>query len=361
MSGTSMDGVDAGLLLASSDFVLERGITYPLPRELHGRLLRLVEHPTHVSLDEIGQLDTALGICFSAAVAELLRQCDLNATDITAIGSHGQTIRHGPSAAYPYSMQVADANVIAAKTGITTVADFRRRDIALGGHGAPLAPAFHQAIFSHPEEERVVVNIGGMSNITALHADGTVSGHDTGPGNVLMDAWAQQHHNQPFDDKGKWARQAVISRELLQLLKSEEFFGRPPPKSTGRELFNLSWLTGHLLSMDAAPDPADVQTTLCELTASSIAESIHDYAPGATRCLVCGGGARNDFLMERLAALLPQCVVESSEQHGIAPEWVEAAAFAWLAMQTLTGRAGNVPDVTGASKQAILGAIYSAG
>ncbi|MBT8136962.1 MAG: anhydro-N-acetylmuramic acid kinase [Gammaproteobacteria bacterium] len=361
MSGTSMDSVDAGLLTHSDSFHLERGISHPFPAELHGRLRHLVDHADKISLDELGQIDTALGACFAETAIALLEAAGLTAADVTAIGSHGQTIRHRPTGAQGFTMQIGDPNVIASRTGITTIADFRRRDVALGGHGAPLAPAFHHAVFARSGEEQAVINIGGMSNITTLHADGSVTGHDTGPGNVLMDAWSRQHHAEPFDDGGAWAQSGTIDSELLALLRSEEYFRLAPPKSTGRELFNLPWLTGHLLSMAAAPEPADVQATLSELTALVVAEAVRTYAPAAQRCLVCGGGAYNTFLMQRLAAHLPQVIIETTQSRGIAPEWVEAGAFAWLAMQTLAGRAGNIIDVTGASRPAILGAIYSAG
>lgn len=361
MSGTSMDGIDAGLLVYNNGYHLDRGTSMPFPAELHQRLQHLVESPSQVELDELGAIDTALGACFADAALSLLRDSSIPTSEITAIGSHGQTIRHRPTGDHPFTMQIGDPNVIAARTGITTVADFRRRDVALGGQGAPLAPAFHQAVFADTREERVVVNIGGMSNFTTLHTDGRVTGHDTGPGNVLMDAWSRQHHDQDFDDKGRWANSGRVNNELLQLLQAEQFFGLPPPKSTGREVFNLPWLTGHLLAMDIAPEAADVQATLCELTARSIAEAIQQYAAPAVRCMVCGGGARNDFLMQRLAANLPNCRVHTTEEYGIAPEWVEAAAFAWLAMQTLIGKSGNVTEVTGARQPAILGAIYSAG
>ncbi|MBT8131627.1 MAG: anhydro-N-acetylmuramic acid kinase [Gammaproteobacteria bacterium] len=360
MSGTSMDGVDAGLLHCDLSFSVEKGITLPFPHDLHSQLLHLVDHPGSVSLDKLGRLDAAIGGCFADAVEQLLKSCKLRARDITAIGSHGQTIRHQPSGPYAFSMQIADPNVIAARTGITTVADFRRRDIALGGQGAPLTPAFHHAVFADKSEERVVVNIGGMSNMTLLSRAGEVAGHDTGPGNVLMDAWARQHHGQSFDNEGSWARSGSVNEELLRLLLAEDFFDLAPPKSTGRELFNLPWLTAHLISMDDAPTPEDVQTTLCELTARTIAQAIKRYLPAAKRCLVCGGGANNTYLMERLSALSSQCVIESTAQYGIDPEWVEAAAFAWLARQTLLGRSGNLQAVTGASAPAVLGAIFSA-
>ena len=239
LSGTSMDGVDAGLLDFGKGFHMDQGIAFPFPPDLHKLLLHIVEHPRDVSLDKLGQLDTALGECFADAVNELLDTCQLAPTQITAIGSHGQTIRHGANAKHPFSMQIGDANIIAARTGIATVADFRRRDIALGGQGAPLAPAFHDAVFSKPREYRVVVNIGGMSNMTSLPGNDDISGHDTGPGNVLMDAWAKQHHDQPFDSDGAWGRTGKVNNELLGLLMSEEFFGLLPPKSTGLELFNL--------------------------------------------------------------------------------------------------------------------------
>ncbi len=359
MSGTSMDGVDAGLLTINGGFRLRQGITRPYPSDLYRRLLHLVDSPHRVSLDELGALDSWIGECFADAVAALLDNTGLDAPEIEAIGSHGQTVRHDPLGSHPFTLQIGDPNVIAARTGITTVADFRRRDVALGGQGAPLAPAFHRAAFAHPAEERVVMNIGGMSNITVLHGTTDVSGHDTGPGNVLMDAWCHQHHGEPFDAEGRWARTGEVDTKLLDGLMSEEFFSRPPPKSTGRETFNLPWLTGQLLAMDEAPQPENVQATLAALTVRSIAESIQRYAPRATRCLVCGGGAHNTFLMELLAAALDDCVVESTDQHGIAPQWVEAAAFAWLARQTLDGGSGNLPAVTGAAAATVLGAVYS--
>lgn len=357
MSGTSMDGLDAGLLVVDGeDLRLEYGLTHALPGSIHGRLADLVANANAVSLDELGELDTALGGCFADAALALIDATQLAPRDIDAIGSHGQTVRHAPMASFPFTLQIGNPAVIAARTGIDTIADFRSRDVALGGQGAPLAPAFHQAAFASATEDRVVVNIGGISNVTILHRDGSVSGHDTGPGNVLLDAWCREHLERAYDADGAWARSGAPDRGLLDRLLAEPFFSRPPPKSTGRELFDMPWLTQHLIEVGHAPPPADVQATLCELTAQTIANAIGRYAPNANRVLFCGGGAHNGYLLERLAALLP-CASDTTAAFGLEPDFVEAAAFAWLAWQFRRGAPGNIPAVTGANAPAILGSV----
>ena len=273
--------------------------------------------------------------------------------------SHGQTLFHAPAGDPAFSMQSGDANRIAEITGITTVADFRRRDIAAGGQGAPLVPAFHQAIFHDPTTSRAILNIGGIANLTLLPADGKpVTGFDSGPGNVLLDAWHEKHRHAGFDTNGDWGRSGELHQPLLDQLLDHPYFSRPPPKSTGRELFCLHWL--EVILQSGYPDlpAADVQRTLCELTVQSITTSLQQFAADVGQVLVCGGGVHNSLLMQRLGQLLPLCQVESSEKHGLHPDWVEAVAFAWLAKQTLDGNPGNLPSVTGARRPVILGAIH---
>ncbi len=359
LSGTSMDGIDAALIeIAGGRLRVVHGRTCPYPGGITKRLQRLVARPDATHLDTVGELDTALGELFATAALALLDESGVNANEVRGIGSHGQTVRHQPDCRYPFTIQIGDANVIAARTGIDTVADLRRRDMALGGEGAPLAPAFHAAMFGRTDEDRVVANIGGIANITILGADGHVRGFDTGPGNTLMDGWIAQHGGQPYDDGGRWAASGTPDPALLAKLREDDYFTRSPPKSTGRETFNLPWLAGHLMTLPEAPLPVDVQATLCELTASTLTDAIAGHAPGAHVCLVCGGGALNDHLLERLRARLRGLDVRSSASEGLAPEWVEAAGFAWLASRTLAGRTGNVPAVTGASAAAVLGAVY---
>jgi anhydro-N-acetylmuramic acid kinase len=333
------------------------GITPDLRREL----LSLCQ-PGANEIERLGHADRLLGIEFAHATHVLLKQAGVRADQITAIGSHGQTIRHRPQAtagAPAFTLQIGDANTIAQLTRITTVADFRRRDIAAGGQGAPLVPAFHRAVFAKNAHNRVIVNIGGMANITALPVDDTTLGFDTGPGNVLLDAWINRHQQQNYDRDGQWASSGSVDTTLLANLLRDPFFAAPPPKSTGRELFNLTWLDAHLAGC-AAIAAADVQATLAELTARSIADAIVALPFIANEVFVCGGGAYNGDLMLRLERLLHPRLLGHTGQLGIAPEWVEAAAFAWLARETLAGRPGNEPAVTGASERCVLGAIYPA-
>jgi len=315
-------------------------------------------------VEELLQLDTLLGSQFARAARALLAEAGLNPSAIRAIGSHGQTIRHLPSAPVRSSLQIGDPNVIAELSGITTIADFRRRDMAAGGEGAPLVPAFHRAAFSASDESRVIVNIGGIANITILpRSNGTsaIKGFDTGPGNLLMDAWAAQHLQRPMDHDGQWAASGEVDKQLLELCLADPYFQRPPPKSTGREYFRLPWLEEKLRRHGDQSTAADIQATLCELSAATIAAAIHGHAPESREILVCGGGVHNGHLLARLRAHLANCTVQSTAAAGIDPDLVEAMAFAWLARQTRRGGPGNVPSVTGAQREVILGGIYLGG
>jgi anhydro-N-acetylmuramic acid kinase len=362
MSGTSVDGIDAVLVdLATNRPVLLAARTTAWEAALREHILATLNDPTQVSLASLGQLDAALGEAFADAALAITREAGLEPAQIRALGSHGQTLFHAPSASPPFTMQAGDASRIAAKTGITTVADFRRRDIAEGGQGAPLVPAFHQAVFSVPGVSRAILNIGGIANLTLLPADSRpASGFDTGPGNVLLDAWVAKHRGQPFDRNGEWAGSGTCCQALLERLLRQPYFQQPPPKSTGRELFNLSWLE-HTLTPGFGQLPAsDIQATLVELTAVTVATALERSGLPVDEVFVCGGGAHNRFLMQRLAALLPACKIATTEALGLHPDWVEATAFAWLAKRTLDGKPGNLPSVTGARRATILGAIYRA-
>jgi len=301
-------------------------------------------------------------------VHELLAVAGVDARDVVAIGSHGQTIRHRPAGAaydgqHPFTWQIGDGNVIAERTGITTVADFRRRDVAAGGHGAPLLPALHAALLRSPDESRAVLNLGGIANLTLLprasqDSPGDVRGFDTGPANALLDAWCERHTGARFDADGAFAARGRVDDGLLAQLLADHWFAQPPPKSTGREQFHLDWLQARLGQASRAPE--DVQATLLELTAATIADALRATQPGTTRVLACGGGVHNPRLLERIAARLPGVVVESTAVHGVDPDFVEAMGFAWLARQTLASRPGNLPSVTGARAPRVLGAIHPA-
>ena len=358
MSGTSMDGIDAALVDFSTrqpQLIARHG--HPYPDELRQDLGRALTLPDPQSAD-LGPLDDAVGEIFAEAANALLAQAGVPAGTVTAIGSHGQTIHHAPEALQPYSLQIGNPARITLRTGIEVIADFRRADIEAGGQGAPLVPAFHKSVFAGRGEDRVILNIGGIANVTILPSDPAqeVTGFDTGPGNTLMDEWAQHHLGTGMDLDGDWARQGEVDEPLLQGLLSDPWFGRLPPKSTGREHFNLSWLAASLQEHSARP--ADVQATLCELTACSIAGAVRQHAAGTRRLLVCGGGVHNSRLLERLSAALPALTVQSTVALGLDPDWVEAAAFAWLARRHLQGKAGNIPEVTGAAKAVVLGARF---
>jgi anhydro-N-acetylmuramic acid kinase len=294
----------------------------------------------------------------------LIADSKVDKSRIRAIGSHGQTIRHRPRATRPFTMQIGDPNLIAAGTELTTVADFRRRDLALGGEGAPLAAAFHKWLWLDRRENRVVLNIGGIANITILPAaSDAVSGFDTGPGNTLLDAWIDSRRNESFDDGGAWADSGRAIPALLELLLADPYFASQPPKSTGFEYFNLRWLEDAMSRLPQAdrPRPEDIQATLVLVTARSVADAVRRHAPSTHRVLVCGGGVHNDSLMRRLQEELGAIRIESTAHVGLDPDWVEAATFAWLAQRCLNRQPGNLPTVTGAAGFAVLGGIYPAG
>ncbi len=361
MSGTSLDAIDAALVCFSDQHCeLQHHLALPIGEDIRQQALSLL-HPGDNELARLCRLDVQLGRLFADAVQALLLQADLDYSAIKAIGSHGQTLRHYPNDKFPTSLQIGDPNIIAEQTGITTVADFRRRDMAAGGQGAPLVPAFHQAMLRDKRYNRVIVNIGGIANITVLakELNQAVIGFDTGPGNALLDSWAQQHRQQRYDKEGQWAAGGTCHQALLDTLLNDSYFSHPPPKSTGRETFNLQWLEKSLHNF---PDlkTQDIQATLLELTVVSIAQAILKYSPNTEQVLICGGGVHNKFLMQRLAAHLPKQAVQSTRSAGIEPDWVEAIAFAWLAKQTLNAQAGNLASVTGARHPLILGGIYPA-
>jgi len=356
ISGTSIDGVDAVLVdLGDRSCRVIEAATTPFPPQLLARLRRIVEVP-RTELRELGALDHAMGTFFAGCALDLIARAGVTCDAVHAIGHHGQTIFHEPSGDEPFSMQIGDPNVVAATTRICTVADFRRLDMAVGGQGAPLVPAFHAWCFGVANEARAVVNIGGIANITALRPNHPVVGFDTGPGNTLLDLWVRRHRGADYDRDGAWAASGNVDAALLATLLTEPYFSASAPKSTGRELFNMNWLDAHL-SRHSGTAPADVQATLAELTATTIVTSIDHTLHDCKRLIVCGGGAHNADLMARLRRLSGWSV-DTTAAFGIAPDWVEGAAFAWLARARLRGEAGNVPTVTGARRLAVLGGVY---
>lgn len=370
MSGTSADGIDAALVRfdAGSGCTLVHGHTCEWDPHTRARLLELGQGAPIDSIDELGTLDAHIGECFADAALQLIHAAGVDAAQVRAIGCHGQTVRHRPGGAafdgrHRFTMQLGDGNVIAERTGIATVADFRRRDVAAGGQGAPLLPALHAAMLRSDAEHRAVLNLGGIANLTLLPAfcDGVsgagVRGFDTGPANALMDAWCERHLGQPFDRDGAFAGRGTVDEALLARLLGEPWFAQSPPKSTGREQFQLEWLQHHLRGDER---PEDVQATLLELTAATVADALLALQPDTARVLACGGGVHNPALLRRLAARLPGVAVESTAAHGLDPDHVEAMGFAWLARQTLAGLPGNLPSVTGARGPRTLGVIYPA-
>jgi anhydro-N-acetylmuramic acid kinase len=343
--------VDAALVRFGAEPELVATHTLPYPAELRAELLRLAV-PGENEMDRLGRADVAVGRHFARAVNELLARAGVAREGVCAAGSHGQTVRHRPGGAAPFTLQIGDPNVIAAETGLPVVADFRRKDMALGGQGAPLVPAFHAAVFARPGEARAVVNIGGIANVTLLPADAAapVRGFDTGPGNTLLDAWCRRHRGEPMDRGGAWAASGRVQAGLLRALLADEFFARAAPKSTGPEHFSLAWLEARA----GGHAPADVQATLVALTAESIAAAVR----GVAGVFVCGGGARNAVLMAALRERLPGVRVETTAALGVDPGWVEAMAFAWLARQRIKARPGNCTGVTGAARPAVLGGLW---
>ena len=365
MSGTSLDGADAVLADFSNAGIAVLGhASHPFPAALRAELLALNTPGGTDELHRAALAANALARVYAALTRELLAGAGVAAGAVLAIGAHGQTVRHRPLEfdEVGYTLQLNNPALLAELTGIDVVADFRTRDLAAGGQGAPLVPAFHRALFQQAQEGVGVLNIGGISNLSLLPAasdpSGTVLGFDCGPGNALLDHWCQSHLGHPYDAGGQWAASGTVMPELLARLLAEPFFARNPPKSTGRDLFNPSWLASHLRASPARP--ADVQATLAELTASVCAASVQRHGPGIGQLVVCGGGAMNTHLMGRLAALLPGVGVLSSAACGLPPQQVEAAAFAWLAHAAVNRQPGNLASVTGARGPRTLGALYPA-
>lgn len=358
MSGTSLDGVDVVLAAIDESRVAQlASLTWPIPVALKEAVLAICQGQA-LTLSQLGQLDNRLGNLFAEAVIALMSQEHLEAHDIVAIGCHGQTVWHEPTGAAPHTMQIGDNNIIAARTGVSVVGDFRRRDMALGGQGAPLVPAFHQALLAHPDERRMILNIGGIANLSLLVPGMPVRGFDTGPANMLMDAWIWRSLGKPYDKDAEWASEGKVILPMLQDMLSDPYFSAPAPKSTGREYFNYGWLA-QFLARYPGLRPQDVQATLTELTAVTISEQVM-LSGGCERLLVCGGGSRNPLVMARLAGLLAGTEVASTDAYGISGDDMEALAFAWLAWRTVAGLPGNLPSVTGASEATVLGAIYPA-
>lgn len=357
MSGTSLDGVDAVLAEISSTGAarLTRTHFLPYPDPLRERLLALhAPQPNEIHLAACAANDLAR--LYAQATIALLE--GVEPASIRAIGCHGQTLRHRP--ADGYTLQIGNAALLAELTGIAVVSDFRSRDIAAGGQGAPLVPAFHAEALRHPDIHRVIANIGGIANITDLPVNGHVRGWDTGPGNMLLDSWIKRHSGAHYDRDGAWAASGTAHPGLLAAMMRHPYLPLPPPKSAGREQFNLEWLETMLASINLAVTPADVQATLLEFTALSLCDAVQRECDGTQELYVCGGGAHNGALMQRISAHLPKIRVATTTQLGIDPDWVEALAFAWLARQTMNHAPGNLPSVTGALGERILGAIYPA-
>ena len=357
MSGTSLDGIDIAIVdFAQHPPELIYSATEPFEPGLRQRI-RTITHTPSTSLDDLCQLDVELGATYARIVNRSLDVTEIRKSDICAIGNHGQTIRHSPGTDSPYTLQIGDPNVIVANTGITCVADFRRRDVALGGQGAPLAPAFHRFMFNSDTINRAIINIGGIANITCLPAadESSVIGFDTGPGNTLLDYWINQHGESSYDDQGKWAETGYVIDELLNsMLDKEPYFQQLPPKSTGTEYFNSNWLSAYLRPEF---DAVNVQATLVELTAVTIARAVSQLPAAPSECYICGGGVHNLYLIKRLQQRA-DCQIRGTDYLGLNPDYVEAVAFAWLARQSLNRRAGNLPGVTQAMNEAILGGIY---
>jgi anhydro-N-acetylmuramic acid kinase len=351
-----MDAIDAVLV----DFdiapprIIATGATAFEPT-LKRRIAALIEHADSVALDEVGQIDVELGRAFAQAALKLMQSAGVSAGRVTAIGSHGQTLRHRPDLAAPFTWQIGDPNTLAEITGVTVVADFRRRDVAAGGQGAPLLPVFHDQVFRSDSEDRVIANLGGIANITILTRDSSVTGFDTGPANRLLDAWISLHEGKEFDADGAWAATGQVDDTLLRELLDEPYIRLAPPKSTGRELFNLPWLH-HKLGLFSR-QPRDVQATLQQFTACSVADAVRQFAPGAA-VYVCGGGARNAGLRNAIARLIAPNRVAGTDALGLDPDYVEAVAFAWFAKRTLEGLTSSAGSVTGAKGARILGGMY---
>lgn len=356
ISGTSVDGIDAALVEFNNDkYTLVDAIDYEFENTLKTSIHALCQ-PGDNEIERMGAADNLIAKAFAEAALKLIKKNDLTPDQIVAIGSHGQTIRHRPETEQPFTLQIGDPNIIAYKTGITTVADFRRKDMAAGGQGAPLAPGFHRAILNNPNEDTMVLNLGGIANLTVLYQDGRSMGFDTGPANGLMDRWIERHQQKTFDQDGEWANTGKVVKPLLEKMLAHPYFQQPAPKSTGREAFHLAWLDSFSEVEDESP--RDIQRTLLELTAQSVADCVNGLNENCKTLHVCGGGAYNSALMQRIGELVSPIKVITTSDAGIAPEWIEATAFAWLAKQTIGRKPGNIPSATGASSEKVLGGIY---
>ncbi|MCC2617445.1 anhydro-N-acetylmuramic acid kinase [Aestuariibacter halophilus] len=361
MSGTSMDGIDVALVCIEEGLTqLEGYATFPLPDSLVPLLHQLCT-PGDNEINLMGNASRQLAYVYADACQQLLDQHGLTADDIRAIGCHGQTVRHHPEGAAPFTLQLGDPNTLAVLSGIDVIADFRRKDMALGGQGAPLVPALHQALFARQGEQRVVVNLGGIANLTWLPGDETlpVIGFDSGPANTLLDAWCRRCLGQPMDRDGQWAATGVVEEHLLGQMLTEPYLTAPYPKSTGRELFNPSWLDAHLHRYKRAVSDVNVQATLAQFTVETLCRAVE--AVGTPRHMIlCGGGVHNKDLLRRFALRIAPCKVSTSAQWGIEPDAIEAIAFAWLAWAFVHRKSGNIPSVTGAKRPAVLGGYYPA-
>jgi anhydro-N-acetylmuramic acid kinase len=357
ISGTSADGIDAALVRFEPHLRVLAARTTPYPEALRARVLTLATSSAAIALDDYGRLDVEIGEYFAAAAEALLREAGVGKSAVAAIGSHGQTVRHRVGGEHPFTLQIGDASVIAERSGLLTIADFRRSDVAAGGQGAPLLPALHAAVFGDANISRAILNLGGIANVTVLAPGRAVLGFDTGPANCLLDGWAQRHLGTPRDEDGAWARSGRVDETLLSRWLSDPYFAAAPPKSTGREDFNLDWLDARL---PAGLAPVDVQATLLALSARSIADAIRMHAPQTREVFACGGGVHNAALMAALRSEFAGARVDSTSALGLDPDYVEAVGFAWLARARLAGHPGNLPSVTGARGSRLLGALYPA-
>jgi len=356
LSGTSRDGVDTVLVnFSRGSMSILHASCVPYPAAIRQKLDQLLETGKRPTSDETGLLDETLGRFFARSAQNLVREAGMEMRDIRAIGSHGQNVWHDPRGETPVSIQLGRLDLIAKNTSTTTIGNFRSADVLAGGQGAPLAPLLHQELFHNENEDRAVLNIGGIANLTILPAKGGVSGFDCGPGNCLMDVWTRRHLQKDYDDNGRWAASGKIDPALLESMLQDPYFSQPSPKSTGLEHFNITWLDKILA--DSSLQEVDVQATLAELTALSVANSLRDSGEPA-RLLVCGGGVHNGFLMRRLAAALPDVIVETTGRYGADPDWVEGLLFAWLARERLNQQMQNTPPVTGATRPVLLGDVH---
>lgn len=360
MTGTSLDAIDCALFDCKphkTHLIEQHSLTYPTA--LRGQALQLAQNQA-MPISVIGELDTELGELYAQAILALLDKAKVKPERVRAIGNHGQTVWHQPQGPVRFSTQLGNPNIIAARTGIVTIADFRRMDMAYGGQGAPLAPAFHAAVFGSKSENRGILNIGGIANLSFLNKHELVLGFDSGPGNMLMDGWIQENLQEPYDENGQWASNGKVNEALLETMLFAPYFIQKPPKSTGRELFNLEWLQEKLRFTHQKISASDIQATLCELTARSICEAIRLHSPIELDAVyVCGGGVNNRYLIERIRKLNADLKISSTTELGIDPQWVECGIFAWLAQQRIHQQPIDLRKITGATQATLLGAIYS--